>query len=186
MFRRRDDEIEYFPSEGGHLAFAPLDEEQDRLLAFLRAHHGRVSYEHLLSGHGLTALHRFACARRGLPDTIGTTDDAAAHVTQAAFAGDVAAVAAVEMFWTVLGAFAGDAVLAYVARGGVYLAGGILLHLPPGLGREAFCRVFEDKAAMTELVADVPVHLVMRDDVGLLGAQARIERRLFGRRSGIS
>jgi glucokinase len=182
MFRRRDDDIEYFPSEGGHLAFAPLDEEQDRLLDFLRAQHGRVSYEHVLSGRGLTALYRYACARRGLlPDAMATTDDAAARVTQATFAGDVAAIAAVEMFWAVLGAFAGDAVLSYVARGGVYLTGGILPHLPPGLGREAFCRAFENKAAMTALVADVPVHLVTRDDVGLIGAQARIVRRLSGR-----
>lgn len=183
LFRRRDDDIECFPSEGGHLAFAPLDEEQDRLLAVLRARHGRVSYEHLLSGCGLTALYRFACDRRDLPDTTGTAADAAAHVAQAATTGDVAAIAAVEMFWAVLGAFAGDAVLACAASGGVYLAGGILLHLPPGLGHEAFRRAFENKAAMAALVADVPVHLIMRDDIGLIGAQARIVRR-WSHRSG--
>ena len=178
MFVRRDGVYESFPSEGGHVAFAPIDAEQDLLLGFLRKRYARVSYEHLLSGRGLTNLHRFACIQRGFSDPIGPADDAAARVALRAEAGEPAAIAALEMFWSLLGAYAGDAVLTYLARGGVFLAGGILPRLPLSIGREAFRRAFENKDPMSALVADVPVQLVVAEDVGLVGAKLLLVDRL--------
>jgi glucokinase len=181
MFHAAGNDVAIHASEGGHAAFAPLDEEQDRLLAYLRARIGRVSYEHLLSGRGLTTLYRFSCERRGSTSLVGEGADRGADVVAAARAGDAAADAAIESFWSILGAFAGDGVLAYLASGGVYLVGGILPKLPRTPGQQAFCRAFAHKGVMSGVVAGVPVQLVTADDVGLIGAQAFIERRLGGR-----
>lgn len=178
VFRQHGHDVDVFPSEGGHSAFAPLDAAQDELLAHLRKQQGRVSYECLLSGRGLTRLHRFHRRRHGLPDEADAREDAAAEVVLAIAHGEPAAVDAVKMFWSILGAYAGDAVLTHVARAGVHLAGGILPRLPPALGHDEFLRAFAAKGAMTSLVERVPVRLALSDDIGLRGAEAWLSRRL--------
>jgi hypothetical protein len=63
MERRNDlplsEEIRSAVSEGGHADFGPRDALEDELNVWLRAQHGRVSYERLLSGPGLARLYRF-------------------------------------------------------------------------------------------------------------------------------
>src|SRR5690349_12701268 len=46
-------------SEGGHADFAPRDERELRLWRYLKARHGYVSVEHLLSGRGISSLYDF-------------------------------------------------------------------------------------------------------------------------------
>jgi glucokinase len=48
-----------YPSEAGHADFAPVDELQDQLLAYLRRSFGRVSYERVVSGPGLMRIFSF-------------------------------------------------------------------------------------------------------------------------------
>jgi glucokinase len=162
------------PTEAGHVAFAPLDAEQDALLAFLRKTHRRVTYEHVVSGPALVSLWRFQRERAGL-DAIANVDPAS--VSAAAANGDPQARAAIALSLSVLGAFAGDLVLAALATGGVTLVGGLLSRLPECGGFEAFGRAFADKAGMAPVVANVPVHLAATGEVGLLGAQAWIAKR---------
>ena len=45
------------PGEAGHVAFAPADEAQLKLWRFLHVRHGRVIWEHVVSGPGITAIH---------------------------------------------------------------------------------------------------------------------------------
>lgn len=161
-------------SEGGHVDFGPGDEMQAALWRTLRARHGHVSYERVLSGQGLACIYEFACMERGARPAERYADDGhrPAAVVALAGEGDADALATIELFASVLGAFAGNVALHWLAAGGVYLAGGVLMHLASCLGDGAFDRAFADKGRMSGLLADVPVSLITADDVGLVGAAA--------------
>ena len=59
------DGVRILPTEGGHGGFAPVDAEDDRLLAGLRARFGRVSAERVVSGPGLAAIRAVRAAAEG-------------------------------------------------------------------------------------------------------------------------
>ena len=74
------------------------------------------------------------------------------------------------LFVRILGAAAGDLALTFLARGGVYLAGGIAPKLLPELQSDAFLHAFNDKAEHAALARTLPIHVVLREDLPLLGA----------------
>ena len=155
------------PSEGGHIGFAPVTPEQDRLLAYLRGRYGRASVERILSGPGIEDLYRFGQTERGLD---GPPLPASA-VSAAGLAGtDPAAQAALDLFVAIYGQTAGDLALATRAQGGVYLAGGIAPKLLGLLQNGAFLAGFRSKGRFSDWMAQVPVHVVLDPDVGLKGA----------------
>ena len=74
------------------------------------------------------------------------------------------------LFARSFGAVAGDLALVCLARGGVYLAGGITPRLPSDLFDEPFLAGFRAKAEHATLVAAMPVTAVLSEEVGLRGA----------------
>ncbi|HKT41008.1 MAG TPA: glucokinase, partial [Rhodanobacteraceae bacterium] len=81
------------PTEGGHASFAPIDDEERRIAAWLGVRHGRVSTERLLSGHGLSNID--ACLRGIAPvaaPAVQTGSRRSKDVVDAALAGEAAAV----------------------------------------------------------------------------------------------
>lgn len=157
--------------EGGHAGFAPETPEQEALVAWLRAREGRVSIEHVVSGPGLVRLHAFLLARAeagGAGDLEPCT--APAEVTARAEAGDPLADAALRLFCTCYGQVAGDLALAVLARGGVFVAGGIAPRLGRQLGRGGFMAGFRAKGRWAEVLARMPVHLVTDEALALRGA----------------
>jgi glucokinase len=157
--------------EGGHVPFAPQDDEERALHAFLAADLGRVIAEHVLSGAGLVRLHAFARSR--LPGA-GAGDAAidAAAVTAGAAAGDPAARRAIELFCGILGGVAGDHALTLMTRGGVYVAGGIAPRIGTALADGRFIAAFRAKGVHAPLMARMPVDLVVDERLGLTGAAA--------------
>jgi glucokinase len=149
------------PGEGGHVAFAPADEQQMALWTFLRAQHGRVTWERVVSGPGLGAIHQFVGGPESTPETIATL--AIANP-------DSAERRALELFLAAYGAFAGDMALACLARGGVFLAGGIAAKLLPVLRQSGFLAAFNAKAEHAEIAARMPIHVVTDPLLGLHGA----------------
>ena len=79
------------------------------------------------------------------------------------------AVETIEMFCAWLGDVAGDVALMYVARGGVYLAGDILLTISEILKRSRFRQRFENKGRGTAVVAHTPTYLISIESPVLLG-----------------
>jgi glucokinase len=150
------------PSEGGHVGFAPQDETQARVWQALRQEHGRVAAERVISGPGLAAIHRVLTKEHLEP----------AAIAGRALAGEVAALRSVELFFSAYGAFAGDMALAVLARGGVYLAGGVTQRLLPLLAQSGFLAAFNAKAEHAELVRRMPVWAVTDAEIGLRGAAA--------------
>ena len=149
------------PGEGGHVAFAPADDQQAALWRHLQQRHGRVTWERVVSGPGLGAIHEF----------LGGADLSPEQVAAAALADPTGRERqALEIFLCAYGAYAGDMALACLARGGVYLAGGIagkLLDLLPG---SSFLAAFNAKAEHAAIAARMPVHVATDPRLGLHGA----------------
>jgi len=164
-------------SEGGHVGFAPANEEQHRLLQYLQASLDYVCYEHLLSGAGLRRIYEFFLNQQGtaspFSESILQADDPAVEISRHGLAGDdPLAVQTLDCFIDIYGAQAGNVALNYLATGGVYLAGGIAPKIIARLNSERFLGAFHRKGVMSELMQRFPVKVIMEEKVGLLGAAA--------------
>ena len=160
------------PGEGGHVGFAPADDEQIELCRFVRASVGRVSAEHVLSGPGIVRLYAFAIGADPLamrvPDDVA--GEGAAAVARRADAGEPAACRALELFASILGAVSGDHALSVLAFGGVSIAGGVAAKLASHLARGALVAAFNAKGVHCALMARMPVRIVQDERLGLAGA----------------
>lgn len=162
-------------SEGGHAGFAPTTELEIEILRALVRRHGRVSIERLLSGPGLQALYAILAEIGG---KAAEPEISSEEVVARARAGaDSLCVEAVEAFCAVFGSVSGDAALTFGARGGVYLAGGLVEGVESFLTSGAFRERFEAKGRLSGFVETIPTRLVVQPHTALLGA-ARIARRL--------
>jgi glucokinase len=164
--------------EAGHVAFAPVDLAQHELWRWLHRRHGRVEVEHVVSGRGLADIDEFLRGREpaATPCDAPASDRAAAVARAALVDGEARALAAVDLFLSCYGALAGDHALAVLARGGVYLAGGIAPKLLPRIRAGGFLAAFNDKGARSHWTRSCPVHVVTNPDLPLLGA-ARVALR---------
>ena len=96
-----------------------------------------------------------------------------ARLRSAALVGsDPLAVKTLRLWLECYGAFAGDLALHWLARGGVYLAGGIAARLMPHTDTSLLINAFLAKREHRELVQDMPVYLLTAEDLGLRGALA--------------
>lgn len=174
----RGRDVRVISGEGGHVAFAPADELQDALWRHLRPALGRVELEHVVSGAGLARIYAFLrdSARHSERETTRAAlaaGDPAPAITNAALAsGDALALAALDLFIACYGAGAGDHALAVLARGGVYVAGGIAPRILPRLRAGGFVEAFNAKGAFAGAAHACPVHVVTNERLGLLGAVA--------------
>ncbi|HEU0224967.1 MAG TPA: ROK family protein [Steroidobacteraceae bacterium] len=148
------------PGEGGHADLAPVDHEELEAWQRLRERHGRVSLETVLSGPGLERL--YAAVGPG-----GTLK--APEIADAAWRGDEAATQVVRLFTRWLGRAAGNLALTAGARGGVYLAGGIIPTWGSRFDAAAFREAFEDKAPRSEWLRGIPGFVVQHPQPGLYG-----------------
>ena len=172
-----------FACEGGHAAFAPSGEEERALLRHLEASHGRVSWERVVSGPGLVAIHDFLSAGGGPALLTGEADGDAAAAIAAAAAADPGGTPAraVRLFVGLYGAVAGDIALVMMATGGVWLAGGIAPKMLAVLEEGGFMARFADKGRMRPLLDAIPVRVVLKGDVALWGAARCAQHRRSGR-----
>ena len=155
--------------EGGHVTMPPADETENEVLALLRRRFDHVSAERVLSGPGLVHLYEALCEVKGQRSP-GIT---AAQITDAATAErDVCAAEAVAMFCAMLGTVAGNLALTIGARGGIYIAGGIVPRLGVRFAQSPFRARFEDKGRFRDYLAGVPTSVIVRHDAALLGAAA--------------
>lgn len=164
------------PSEGGHATFAPVTARERDLHAFLsRRYDGHVSVERVVSGPGLVDIFEFLEATgQSISQSIReelTRDDPAAVITRHALAQtDPIARDALDLFIDGYGAQAGNLALTVLASGGIYVAGGIAARIAAQLAEGRFLEAFRGKGRMRDLLEQVPVHVILNPDVGLLGA----------------
>jgi glucokinase len=158
-------------TEGGHGDFAPQDEEQARLFVHLHRRYGHVSWERVVSGMGLVNIFTF----------LGGEEIDPAEIAGKAEEGDERARRTVAMFIDAYGAEAGNMALHVLARGGVFLAGGIAAKNVSWFQDGRFLEAFLRKGRFRDLMQTIPVDLIVREDTGLLGALAAARRLMESR-----
>jgi glucokinase len=175
------------PTEGGHADFAPTDEEQMKLLAFLRCEHPHVSVERVCSGLGVQNIYRFLRDARGVsePAEVSSEIAAATDPTPTILAAALdhrseRCARSLEIFVRILGSEIGNLALKVLSTGGVFLGGGIPPRIRPLLESEIFTSSYLNKGRHAALLERIPVYLVTDPAAALSGAALRGWRALGG------
>jgi glucokinase len=183
-------------SEGGHSDFAARTPREFALVEYLMARYGwdHVSGDRVISGRGIVDIYRFL---RDTPETFAPEqpgelpeiasalaqweqhpesrdsqpDPAAAIAHQAPT--DPLCRATMDMFVTAYGAEAGNLALKFLPWGGLYIAGGVAAKNLDLMKDGRFMGAFGQKGRTSDVIAQIPVYLVLNPQVGLLGAAAR-------------
>jgi glucokinase len=161
-------------TEAGQMDFAPNSVREREVLAHLAPNGGYVAFEHIVSGPGLLTVYATLCMLHGERPKLATPE----AVTMAAVAcSDAQAVEAMEIFCASLGSFAGNLAMAFMATGGVYLAGGFLSSLFALLKRSTFEERFLHGRSARALLSQVPVWVTEHGRHGVQGAAQWYLRR---------
>ena len=164
--------------EGGHQTLAAQTPRERTIVAALAERFGHASAERALSGPGIEAMWSALASFRGMRSV---RDRTAAEIARDAFAGgDPIAQETIEAFTGFLGSVAGDLALALGARGGLYIAGGIV----PGWGERfdsaRFLERFRAKGRFRSYLGAIPVHVVTHPYPGLVGIERLLAQRIAG------
>lgn len=161
------------PGEGGHADIGPRSPLQEDVFRHLDRIEGRISGEQILCGRGLVNLYRAMCAVYGTRPLLAHP----AEVTAAAMAGkDTQAVDTIALFSSCLGRLAGDLALVFLARGGVFIAGGITQKILPLLRQSQFREAFEDKAPHSAMLRDTPSFVLTHPRAALIGLERYVRK----------
>lgn len=164
-------------SEGGHADFAPGDELQAELLAYLRPRFGHVSWERVCSGGGIPNIYAFFKDSGGMPEPpwlaaqLAAGGDPTPVIVRSGLENTSAICrAALDLFVSVLAAEAGNLALKVLADGGVYFGGGLPPRILPLLRAPAFSRTFSAKGRFAGLLERIPLRVITHPEAGLRGA----------------
>lgn len=173
LYREADGTYRVSATEGGHIDFAPLDQIDDAILARLRKRHVRVSVERVVAGPAISDIYQALASMEGR--AVAEEDDIAIW-KRGQDGSDSLAAAAVDRFCMSLGSVAGDIALAQGGFGGVVIAGGLGYRIRDTLLKSGFSERFKSKGRFQELMASIPVKLIVHPQPGLFGAAAAFVR----------
>lgn len=163
-------------TEAGHADFAPNTDQQADLWKYLKSQNEFVYQELILAGRGFQRLHEFldpSVRHPGFDDVApGQQVDPAAEITQFALAGTCPVCVATVNLWTeIYGSEAGNLALRAVARGGIYVAGGIAVKILAKIKEGRFAAAAQRKHPSGGFSLDqVPIHVVLDEECPLKGA----------------
>ncbi|MBJ3776550.1 glucokinase [Acuticoccus mangrovi] len=152
--------------EGGHVSFGPESPRDFEIWPHLERFHGRISGEALMSGDGLMRIYHALSRLAGID---ASWCEKGADVTGAAANGDQMAEEAIDLFLTYLGRLAGDLALIFLARGGVYIAGGVAPRVKDRFATSGFRAAFESKAPHEAIMASIPSFLITEPKPAMAG-----------------
>lgn len=155
--------------EGGHISLGPETERDFEVWQHLERVGGRISGEAVLSGNGLARLYRAIARCHGCPDDSCRSGPT---VSERLAGGDPVAEETVDLFLEYLGRIAGDLGLIFLAKGGVYIAGGIAPRFAERFDRGAFRRGFEEKAPHAAILRQMPTYLITEPKPAVWGLSA--------------
>lgn len=163
-------------SEGGHANIAPATPyEADIAKAAMSLLGGHVSAEMLISGPGLVNLYKIICHLDGLtPKDLKPRDISRKAIEDA----DPQCQKSLDTLVSLLGSFAGSLALTYGAKGGVFIAGGIVPKILDFVKNGKFVERFGDKGVMSHYLTDIPVSLITHSETAFVGAAAWLEQHL--------
>jgi glucokinase len=176
------DGSKYVPhsSEGGHSDFAPTDERQIGLLKYLLERFDHVGVERVCSGIGIPNIYEYLREIEQIPEhpevarLIASAKDPTPIITNAALDPSHPSKlceATIEVFISILASETANLAIKVFATGGIYLAGGIPLHILNLLERPAFMECFKRKGRFAQLMERTPVHVIL-NHAALVGSAA--------------
>lgn len=173
-------------SEGGHTDFAPQNEEQLALWQYLHKRYKHVSWERVVSGHGLKNIYDFLKSEQNFPELVGMADlvaegaDPAAIIAESALneTSDIC-MRAMDIFMTAYGAEAGNLALKTLATGGLYIGGGIAPKILPAFLNGAFMSAFLNKGRFSTWMAEIQVKVILEPKTALLGAATYLSTHMI-------
>lgn len=163
-------------SEGGHADFAPCNLLEIDLCRHLFNKYGHSSYERVLSGPGLLNIYGFLKDKKFAPEPGWlkeelTHEDPGAVITKNALNNqNKLCVKTLDLFCSIYGAEAGNLALKVLARGGVYLGGGIAPKILSKLQNGVFKKMFLDKGRFSKILSKIPVRVILEEKTALFGA----------------
>ncbi|MCM0593419.1 MAG: glucokinase [Gloeotrichia echinulata IR180] len=186
---KQGNHYQVFPSEGGHADFAPRNELEFLLLKYLLDKHDiqRVSVERVVSGQGIVSIYQFLRDRKmatespDIAQTVRTWEQEAGQPEKSVDPGAVIGKAALEgrdrlseqtiqLFIEAYGAEAGNLAIKLLPYGGLYIAGGIAPKILPLMQNSSFLLNFTQKGRMRSILEEIPVYIILNQQVGLIGA----------------
>lgn len=153
--------------EGGHVGVVVENEQEIAILRIAWREFGRTSLERFLCGTGIVFLYK------AMAEICGTVSEnyQAADVVNKALEGETLCSAVLNQFCAFLGGFAGDIALALGAKGGVYIAGGIVPRFADFFTKSPFRERFENKGRFRDYTTTIPTFLISPDEnPALIGA----------------
>jgi glucokinase len=156
-------------SEGGHSDFAPTDQRQLRLLEYLLQRFDHVAVERVCSGIGIPNIYEYLRDGEGIlerPEVaqlIAAAKDHTKAIVDAALDPHTPSElcrATIEILVSILASEAGNLALKVLATGGIYLAGGVALHLLGILQEPRFMASFSNKGRFKDLMRRIPIHVI--------------------------
>lgn len=175
-----------FASEGGHADFAPRNALEVKLFQYLqrKLNVEHISVERVVSGQGIVSIYQFLRDTQFAPESLDIGDrirtwereeiktiDPAAIIGQAAFKkSDRLCEKAVEIFVEAYGAETGNLALKLLPYGGIYIAGGIAAKILALMQDGKFLAAYKDKGRVSPLLENIPIHIVLTPQVGLVGS----------------
>jgi glucokinase len=161
-------------SEGGHTDFAPRTEQEIEFLRYMKKQHEFVSVELILSGRGFQTIHSFLDPSVIHASFQGPEADAAPEITRLALEGKCpVCVQTLDLWVSMYGAEAGNLALKVLARGGVWVAGGIAVKIRKKMEDGTFFRAFCEKEKFAALLAQIPIQMVLNEEAPLIGAMSQ-------------
>jgi glucokinase len=151
--------------EGGHVTVPALSEAERGVVADHGDSNGHCSAERLLSGPGLARIHSSLARRSG----VNSKEMTPAAITEAAAGGDAIATETYAVFFRLLGTVAGNLALTVGARGGVYIAGGIVPRVIKALEHSDFRERFIAKGRYREYLDAIPTAVITVGQPAFLG-----------------
>lgn len=170
---QRDEMSVAIVTEAGHSTLAATSEREERVIDHLRQRFGHVSVERAVSGPGLENLY----GALAIIDGANVPNRDAPSITKAAIDGKCdLSRAALNMFCALLGTVCGNLALTFGARGGVYIAGGIVPRFIDYLAGSGFRSRFESKGRFESYLQNIPTQIIVRPDASFVGLKSFYDR----------
>lgn len=161
-------------TEGGHTDFAPRSEQEIELLRYMKKRNEFVSMELILSGRGFRTIHEFLDPSVRHPSFVGAEADSAPEITKLGLSGACpVCVQTLDIWVAIYGAEAGNLALKVLARGGIWIAGGIAIKIRKKMEDGTFFRAFCEKEKFAPLMAQIPIRMVLNEETPLIGAMSQ-------------
>jgi len=174
------DGAHYMPqsSEGGHVHFAPTNDQQIRLLEYMRTRFEHVSVERVCSGIGIPNIYQYLRDVEHVFESPEITQRIAAAKDPTKAIADAAldplnpsqlCRATMDMFVSILASETRNLALKVLATGGIYIAGGIAKNTLTLLENPTFMRAFTNRDRFSDLMKRIPIR-VITTNAALIGA----------------